>query len=128
MKSELSHYSSATFDIDYEYPFGSKEVAGNANRGTYDLNQHMKESGQKLEIFDEETKKSVVPRVIEPTFGMERIFLAVLVNDYFYDEKRQNIILKLNPKLSPVKAAIFPIVKKPEFEKIAKDIFTGLSK
>ncbi|MEK6819824.1 MAG: glycine--tRNA ligase, partial [Nanoarchaeota archaeon] len=128
MKDELSHYSSATFDIDYEYPFGSKEVAGNANRGVYDLNQHIKESGQKLEIFDEESKKSIVPRVIEPTFGMERIFLAVLVNSYFYDEKRQNVILKINPKLSPVKASIFPIVKKPEFEKIAHDVFSDLSK
>ena len=128
MKSEVSHYSSATFDIDYEYPFGSKEVAGNANRGTYDLNQHMKESGQKLEIFNEETKKSVVPRVIEPTFGMERIFLAVLVNSYFYDEKRQNVILKINPKLAPIKASIFPIVKKPEFEKIAREVFSDLSK
>lgn len=128
MRGELSHYSSATFDIDYEYPFGSKEVAGNANRGTYDLNQHIKESGQKLEIFDEESKKSIIPRVIEPTFGMERIFLAVLANSYFFDEKRQNIVLKMNPKLSPVKASIFPIVKKEEFEKIARDVFSDLSK
>lgn len=123
MKDELSHYSSATFDVDYEYSFGSKEIAGNSNRGVYDLNQHIKESGEKLEIFDEKTQKSVVPKVIEPTFGMERIFLAVLSQAYFYDEKRQNIVLKINPKLSPIKASIFPIVKKPEFEKIAKDVF-----
>lgn len=67
-KEELSHYSSATFDIDYEYPFGSKEIAGNANRGQYDLTQHQKESKEKMEIFDEKTGEKVIPRVIEPTF------------------------------------------------------------
>jgi len=111
-KSELSHYSSATFDFDYEYPFGSKEVAGNANRGQYDLNQHVKESKEKLEIFDEATKKKVIPRVIEPTFGMDRVFLAVLVNSYNDDKKRGNIVLKLHPKLAPIKVGIFPLVNK----------------
>lgn len=128
MKSELSHYSSATFDLDYEYPFGSKEIAGIANRGQYDLNQHIKESGEKLETFDEETKKSVIPKVIEPTFGMERIFLAIIVAAYTFDEKRQNIILKIDPRLSPIKAAVFPIIKKPEYEKIARAIVDDLRK
>ena len=114
MKQELSHYSSATFDMDYEYPFGSKEIAGNANRGTYDLNQHIKESGEKLELFDEKTKTRVIPRVIEPTFGIERVFLALLCNAYKFDEKRQNIVLKLPAFLAPIKAAIFPIVKTDE--------------
>ena len=128
MKSELSHYSSATFDLDYEYPFGSNEIAGIANRGQYDLNQHIKESGEKLEIFDEETKKSVIPKVIEPTFGMERIFLAIIVAAYTFDEKRQNIVLKIDPRLSPIKAAVFPIIKKPEYEKIAREIVDDLRK
>lgn len=127
VKTELSHYSSATFDIDYEFPFGSKEIAGNANRGQYDLMQHMKYGKEKLEIFDDKEKKNVIPKVIEPTFGMERIFLALICDSYFYDKKRENIILKLNPNLSPVKASIFPIVKKDEFEKIAKDVFNDLS-
>ena len=127
MKDELSHYSSATFDIDYEYPFGSKEVAGNANRGQYDLNQHIKESKEKLEIFDEETKKSVVPRVIEPTFGMERVFLALLTKAYCKNEKGE-IVLKLPVELAPIKAAIFPIVKQEKFEKIAQNIFDDLKK
>ncbi len=128
VKTELSHYSSATFDIDYEFPFGSKEIAGNANRGQYDLNQHIKFSKSKLEIFDEESKKNVIPKVIEPTFGMERIFLALITDAYHFDSKRDNIVLKLDPKLSPIKAAIFPIVKKPEFEKIAEEIFDDLKK
>jgi len=123
---ELSHYSSATFDLDYEYPFGSKEVAGIANRGQYDLIQHENESKQKLEIFDEKSKKKIVPRVIEPTFGMERVFLAVLVESYEYDEKRENIVLHLDPKLSPIKVAVFPIVKKPGFLKLARKVYDEL--
>lgn len=127
-KEELSHYSSATFDIDYLYPFGSKELGGNANRGQYDLTQHQKESKQNLEIFDEKYKNKVIPRVIEPTFGIERIFLAVLSKSYSFDKERGNIVLKIPPFLAPIKAAIFPIVKKEEFEKIARNIFDDLKK
>ncbi|MBM3234444.1 glycine--tRNA ligase, partial [Candidatus Pacearchaeota archaeon] len=114
MKSELSHYSSATFDIDYEYPFGSKEIAGIANRGIFDLNQHIKESGEKLDIFDEKSGKRIIPEVIEPTFGIERVFLALLCKAYEYDSIRDNIVLKLPAFLAPIKAAIFPIVKVDE--------------
>jgi glycyl-tRNA synthetase len=120
-KTELSHYSSATFDIDYKYPFGSKELAGNANRGQYDLNQHVKESSKDLSIFDEESKEKVIPRVIEPTFGMERAFLAVLCDAYEYDAKRENIVLHLHPKLAPIKVAVFPLVNK--LEEKAREIF-----
>ena len=128
-KTELSHYSSATFDIDYEYVFGSMEVAGNANRGQYDLNQHIQESGEKLEIFDEKSGKRVIPRVIEPTFGMERVFLAILTQAYEFDEKRQNIVLKLPAKIAPVKAAIFPIVKTDEkLVKMSRDCYKELRK
>ena len=125
-KEELSHYSSATFDVDYGYPFGSKEIAGNANRGQYDLMQHQKESKEKMEIFDEKFGKKVIPRVIEPTFGMERIFLAVLTKAYCGDKSTGNIVLKVPPKLAPIKAAIFPIVKRPEFEEIAEEILKDL--
>ncbi len=128
MKSELSHYSSATFDLDYEFPFGSKEIAGNANRGQYDLVQHIKEAGERLEIFDEKTKQRVIPRVIEPTFGMERIFLALLCNSYNYDKKRENVLLKLPSYLAPVKAAVFPIVKDDKMIKIAEEIYKELRK
>lgn len=127
-KDELSHYSSATFDLDYEYPFGSKEVGGNANRGQYDLTQHEKESKEKMEIFDDKTGKKVIPRVIEPTFGVERIFLAALSSGYHFDSVRGNVVLKLHPKFSPVKAAVFPIVKNSEFEKISEEIVSDLKK
>jgi len=127
-KDELSHYSSATFDIDYEYVFGSKEIAGNANRGQYDLTQHAKFSKDSLEIFDEATGKKVIPKVIEPTFGIERVFLAILTKAYNYDKKRENIVLKIPAKLAPIKAAVFPIVKQPEYEKIAEEIVSDLKK
>jgi len=128
MKSELSHYSSATFDLDYEYSFGSREIAGIANRGQYDLTQHTKESGEKMEIFDEKYKNKLIPKVIEPTFGIERVFLAVLTKAYNFDEKRQNVILKIPTKLAPVKAAVFPIIKGEEYEKISEEIVRDLRK
>ncbi len=126
-KEELSHYSSATFDIDYEYPFGSKEVAGNANRGQFDLTQHAKESKEKMEIFDEKYNKKVVPRVIEPTFGMERVFLALLTKAYSENQKGE-VVLRLPPKLAPIKAAVFPLVKRDDFDLIAKNIVVDLKK
>ena len=125
-KDELSHYSSATVDIDYEYPFGSKEVAGNANRGQFDLIQHQKESGENMEIFDEKTGKKVIPRVIEPTFGMERVFLAVLTKAYCEDSQMENVVLKIPPHLAPIKVAVFPIIKQSRYEKIATDIANEL--
>ena len=128
MKSELSHYSSATFDLDYEYPFGSHEVGGNANRGQYDLKQHEKFSHEKMEIYDEASKSKIIPRVIEPTFGIDRIFLAILCKSYHFDEKRQNVILRIPAYLAPVKAAIFPIVKGDEFDKIGREVLEELKK
>jgi glycyl-tRNA synthetase len=128
-KSELSHYSSATFDIDYEYPFGSQEIAGIANRGQFDLTQHQNESKENLEILDEKYGKKVLPKVIEPTFGMERIFLALLAKGYCNDKDRGNIVLKLPPRIAPVKAAIFPIVKnKEEFVNFSRKVYYLLKK
>ena len=125
---ELSHYSTATFDIDYEYSFGSKEVAGIANRGQYDLTQHQKESKQSMEIFDEKYKNKIVPKVVEPTFGMERIFLAILTKAYCDDKERGNIVLRIPAKLAPIKAAVFPIIKSEEFEKSSEKIVKDLRK
>ena len=126
MKTELSHYSSATFDIDYLYPFGSKEIAGNANRGQYDLGQHAKESKEKFSVFDEASKQHVVPRVIEPTFGIERVFLALLVEGYHDDKQRGNIVLKIKPGLAPMKIGVFPLVNK--LDEKAREVFNTLRK
>ncbi|MBU0959198.1 MAG: glycine--tRNA ligase [Nanoarchaeota archaeon] len=124
-KDELSHYSSATFDLDYEYSFGSKEVAGNADRGNFDLSQHEKESKANMGVYDEATKSKVVPVVIEPTFGLERVFVALLTKAYCKNEK-EDVVLKLPAKLAPVKAAVFPIIKKEEYDKIAENIVKDL--
>lgn len=128
VKSELSHYSSATFDLDYSFPFGSKEVAGNANRGQYDLNQHIKESKQKLDYYDEATKARIIPKVIEPTFGMDRIFLMAICDAYEDNKERGNIILHLNPKLAPVKVGVFPLVSKDGLPELAEQIHNDLKK
>ncbi|MBD3354959.1 glycine--tRNA ligase, partial [Candidatus Woesearchaeota archaeon] len=124
MKDELAHYSSACFDIEYRYSFGWKEVHGNANRGQYDLKQHKKASSKKMEIFDQETEKKVIPRVIEPSQGLDRAFLTVLFNAYYDDKERGNVVLKLEPKLAPVKIGIFPLVNK--LNKEAEEIYDSL--
>ena len=86
----------------------------------------MKESKQSLELYDEASKKKVIPRVIEPTFGIGRVFLAVLCKAYNYDKKRDNVILKLPAYLAPVKAAVFPIIKDDKMIKVARAIFEEL--
>ncbi len=128
-KDELAHYSSDCWDLEYKFPFGWKELEGIADRKDYDLSQHEKFSGKDLKIFDEETKEKFLPHVVcEPSIGVERAFLVFLFDSYFYDGERQNVVLRISPKLAPIKAAVFPIVKKDEFEKIAGDVFEKLSK
>lgn len=128
-KDELSHYSSDTWDIEYRFPFGWKELEGIADRGDFDLSQHEKFSKKDLKIFDEDLRKKLLPHVIcEPSLGVERTFLVFMLDAYFYDKIRNNVVLRLNPKLAPVKAAIFPIVKKPSFERVAERVFRDLRK
>lgn len=129
LSEELSHYSTDTWDLEYKFPFGWKELEGIADRGDYDLSQHEKFSKKDLKIFDEETKQKISPLVVcEPSLGVERAFLVFMFDSYFYDEGRENIILKLHPKLAPIKAAVFPIVKKEKYEKISEQVFKDLSK
>ncbi|MBU2617032.1 MAG: glycine--tRNA ligase [Nanoarchaeota archaeon] len=128
-KEELSHYSSDTWDLEYHFPFGWKELQGIADRGSYDLSQHEKHSGKDLKIFDEDSKQRILPEVVcEPSLGVERAFLVFMFDSYLYDSGRENTILRLNPKLAPVKAAVFPIVKSKEFEKICENIYGDLRK
>lgn len=126
VKTELSHYSAGTFDIDYKYPQGFKEMLGMANRTDFDLKQHQAHSGSKLEYFDEATGEKFLPHVIEPSFGIGRHLLAVLCEAYTNDEERGNIVLKLPKKLAPTKASVFPLVKKPEFETLAREVQSTL--
>jgi len=127
-KDELAHYSTDCWDLEYKFPFGWKELQGIADRGNYDLTQHEKFSKTKMGILDEETKKRFIPEVVcEPSFGVERALLVFLYEAYSTNDKN-NIILKLNPKLAPIKAAIFPLMKKGPQADIAKEIFNNLKK
>ena len=127
MKDELAHYSTDCWDLEYKFPFGWRELEGIADRGTYDLGQHEKFSGKDLKLFDEKTKEKISPTVIcEPSLGVERAFLVFMFDSYTYDSERENIILKLHPKLAPIKAAVFPIVKKEKFERLSEDVAADL--
>jgi glycyl-tRNA synthetase len=127
LSEELSHYSSDTWDLEYKFPFGWKELQGVADRGNYDLSQHEKHSGKDLKVFDEESKEKILPHVIcEPSLGVERAFLVFMFDSYFYDSGRENIVLRLDPKLAPIKAAVFPIVKKDKYEKFSQKVFDFL--
>lgn len=127
VESELSHYSAGTFDIDYRYPQGFKEMLGMANRTNFDLKQHQEHSKSKLEYFDDTTGTKLLPHVIEPSFGIGRHLLAVLIEAYTEDKERGNIVLKLPKKLAPIKASVFPLLNKPEFQSLARQIKNDLT-
>ena len=109
---ERAHYSKATIDIEYEFPFGWQEIEGIANRGNFDLTAHQKASVKDLAYFDEETKEKYLPYVIEPSAGVERIMLAVLCDAYTEEDDR--VVLKLHPTLAPYKVAVFPLLANKE--------------
>jgi len=124
---EKSHYAIDTWDLEYKFPMGWKELQGFANRGNFDLTQHQEHSKQNMEIIHED--KKILPNVVcEPSLGVERAFLVFMFDAYHQDPQRNNTILKLNPKLSPIKAAVFPIIKQPEYEEIAEEIVNDLKK
>ncbi|MBW3015330.1 glycine--tRNA ligase [Candidatus Woesearchaeota archaeon] len=129
LDNELAHYAGACFDIEYNYSFGWKELTGNADRKQFDLTQHTKFSKKDLSIYDEETKSKVIPYVAsEPSFGVDRTFLTFLFEAYEDDKKRGNIVLRLHPKLAPVKAAILPLVNKDKIPDMSIEIFNDLIK
>ncbi len=125
---EKSHYATDTWDLEYNFPFGWKEIEGISNRGDYDLQQHIKKSGKDLSYFDEGTKSKVVPHVVaEPSLGVDRTFLVFMFDAYEHDKKRENVVLHLHPKLAPIKAAVFPLVSnKEDIVKLAKDVYNEL--
>jgi glycyl-tRNA synthetase len=121
---ELSHYSSMTFDIEYKFPFGWGELMGLAYRGCFDLTQHQEFSKQKLEYMDPQTNEKYIPHVIEPSFGCDRTVLITLLDAYDEDkiDGEERVVMRFDPKIAPIKAAIFPLMKKPELTKLAKKI------
>ncbi|MBA2515692.1 MAG: glycine--tRNA ligase, partial [Solirubrobacterales bacterium] len=125
---ELSHYSSATSDVEYEFPIGWSELEGVANRGDFDLIQHAVHSGEKLEYFDQQTKERYVPHVIEPAAGVGRAVLAFLCDAYDEEDLGQETrtVLRLHPALSPVKVAVLPLVRKDGQPEVAREIHAAL--
>jgi len=151
-EQELAHYAAAATDVEYKFPFGWSELEGIANRQDFDLQTHEKHSGKELKYFDEPTKEKFWPYVIEPAAGVDRAMLAFLVDAY--EEKHQasstksqtnsnnqisneantgkergegEVVLRLHPKLAPIKAAVFPLVKKDKLPEIAREIYNELT-
>jgi glycyl-tRNA synthetase len=125
---ELSHYSSATSDIEYLYPIGWSELEGIANRGDFDLTQHAEYSGQKLEYVDTATGERYVPHVVEPAAGVGRTVLALLCDAYDEDEigGERRTVLRLHPSMAPVKVAVLPLVNKAGMPELAREIYEDL--
>ena len=133
---ERAHYSSKTYDLEYEFPFGIDELEGVAYRGNYDLSKHREHSGKPIEYFDDQTKEKFLPHVVEPSAGCDRAVLALLCEAYdeeeLVDSKGKTdvrIVLRLDPKVAPIKVAILPLLKKSEEQvEIAKQLQAKLQK
>ncbi len=125
---ELSHYSSGTSDVEYLFPIGWSELEGVANRGDFDLRSHAEHSGEKLEYFDQGSGERYVPHVIEPAAGADRATLAFLVDAYEEEEVegRKRTVLRLHPRLAPVKVAVLPLVSRDGMPERAREIFESL--
>ncbi len=127
-KEELSHYSNATTDIEFLFPFGWGELWGIADRTNFDLTQHQNCSGQSMEYFDPETNEHYVPYVVEPSLGADRVTLAFLCDAYDeeqIDEKDTRVVMRLHPALAPFKAAVLPLSKKLSAE--ASEVYAMLA-
>lgn len=126
-KDELSHYSKATSDIEFLFPFGWGELMGIANRTDFDLKSHNKLANEELKYFDQEKNENIIPYVIEPSVGADRLMLAILVdsfNEEKINEEENRLVLKLNYQLCPYKVCVLPLVKKQSQQ--AKSIFKNL--
>jgi glycyl-tRNA synthetase len=126
-KDELAHYAKGCADVEYEFPFGWSELEGIANRGDFDLKQHAEFSGKDLSFFDEESRERFVPYVIEPSAGVGRPLLAFLVDAYDEDvvQDETRVVLRLDARLAPVKAAVLPLMRKdgqPEKAQAIRDV------
>ena len=125
IKKELAHYAKQAVDIEYKFDFGWKEIEGIHNRGDFDLSQHEKFSGKDLKYFDEERKNKFIPWIIETSAGVDRIFLAFLV-DAYHEEKikgEKRIVLKLHPKIAAYKVAVFPLVSKDNLPEKSREVY-----
>ncbi|MBN1375604.1 MAG: glycine--tRNA ligase [Dehalococcoidia bacterium] len=124
-KEELAHYAKGCFDVDYKFPIGWSEIEGIANRGNFDLTQHSKFSGKVLDYFDEEKNERYLPYVIEPSSGVDRTLLAVLVDAYDEEpaDKEIRVVLHINQELAPIKVAVLPLSRNEKLLPLSKQVW-----
>jgi glycyl-tRNA synthetase len=127
-KDELAHYAKACADVEYKFPFGWSELEGIANRTDFDLKRHSEASGKSLAFFDEESKSHYFPYVVEPAAGADRATRAFLIDSYDVEGegKDARTVLRLHPSLSPIKAAVLPLVKRDGMPEMAEKIYNEL--
>jgi glycyl-tRNA synthetase len=127
-EAELAHYAKAAYDIEYEFPFGWKEIEGIHNRTDFDLAKHKEFSGKDLSYFSTEEKRRYIPYIIETSAGVDRTTLVCLVDAYHEEVVREEkrIVLRLDPKIAPIKAAVFPLVKRDGMPEVATKIYHEL--
>jgi glycyl-tRNA synthetase len=128
--NELAHYAKAAFDIEYQFPFGWKELEGIHNRTDFDLSRHRDATGVDLSYFEEETRERYVPYIIETSAGVDRTMLVCLVDAYREEVVRgeKRVVLGLSPKIAPIKVAVFPLVNRDGMPEMALNAFTDLQK
>lgn len=127
ISDEKSHYAIDTWDLEYKFPMGWRELQGFANRGIYDLTQHQEKSGKSFEVFDEDSKSRIIPEVAcEPSLGIGRAFIAFMLDAYEFDKERDNVVLHLSPKLAPYKVAVMPVINKGEIAETAYELYKEL--
>ena len=130
--AKLAHYANAAVDIEYEFPFGFKEVEGIHSRTDFDLKQHQEYSKKKMQYFDPEINQNYIPYVVETSIGLDRLFLTVLANSLVHEdlstEEKQDsrVVLKFHPAIAPVKAAVLPLTKKDGLPEKAREIMAVL--
>ena len=129
-ENELAHYAAVAFDIEYNFPFGWKELEGIHNRTDFDLKRHMEYSGKDLRYFDDATRERFVPYIIETSAGCDRTLLTALVDAYEEEELENDTrtVLRLSPKIAPIKAGIFPLVKRDGMPELAHKIHDDLKR
>jgi glycyl-tRNA synthetase len=127
-EEELAHYAHKCYDIDYNFPMGWSELEGIANRGDFDLKQHMSYSGKSLTYLDEESKEHIIPYIIEPSAGVDRSVLAVLCDAYDEEMVREElrVLFRFHPDIAPFKVAVLPLSRKENLAALAKDVYTDL--
>jgi glycyl-tRNA synthetase len=126
--SELAHYARAAFDIQYQFPFGWQEIEGIHNRGDFDLSRHQEYSGKKLEYFDQAQNQRYIPYIVETSAGADRVALTLLVDAYREEEVEgeTRVVLGLSPSVAPIKAGVFPLVKKDGMPELATTLYHEL--